>query len=167
MKRICLFLVSSFLMLGYQNSFANPEDISEITEVLNKIEVKQLNSDEKFSLDQYKNKLILIDFWATWCKPCIESLPHLNELQKTFPQQLKVIAISDENKTTVNKFLKDKNYKFTIVLDNNDISNNNFPHEYIPYSMLILPNGEIIDDLYQSQLTKEFIREIIDKHKIK
>ena len=155
--------MSSFLVLSSQQVFAE----SNIEKTINQIDVKQLNSDEKFKLEPYKDKLILVDFWATWCSPCRESLPHLDELQNAFPKQLKVIAISDENKNTVNNYLKDKNYKFSVVLDNNDITNNNFPHEFIPYSMLILPNGEVMKNVGQSQLTKKFISSLIEKYKIK
>lgn len=163
MKKFLLMVMSSFLVLSSQQVFAE----SNIEKTINQIDVKQLNSDEKFKLEPYKDKLILVDFWATWCNPCRESLPHLNELQNAFPKHLKVIAISDEDKNTVNNYLKDKNYKFSTVLDNNDITNNNFPHQYIPYSMLILPNGEVMKGIEQSQLTKKFISELIAKYNIK
>lgn len=163
MKKFLLIAMSSFLVLTSQKVFAE----SSIEKTINQIDVKQLNSDEKFKLEPYKDKLILVDFWATWCGPCRESLPHLNELQNDFPKQLKVIAISKEDKNTVSNYLKDKNYKFSVVLDNNQITNNNFPHQYIPYSMLILPNGEVMKGVEQSQLTKKFISELIAKYNIK
>lgn len=64
-------------------------------------------------------KVYIVEFWATWCGPCIQSMPHLSELQEKYSGKgLQIISISDENVDTVNAFLKrsvpnteDKTYK--------------------------------------------------------
>src|SRR4051812_26135981 len=48
-----------------------------------------------------KGKFVLIDFWATWCPPCRESIPELNEIQRKFAGKLVVIGLSDETEARV------------------------------------------------------------------
>ena len=55
-----------------------------------------------------EGKFILIDFWATWCGPCIKAIPDLNNYHSEFKDDLVVIGISDEPKKTVKKFKKTK-----------------------------------------------------------
>ena len=54
-------------------------------------------------------KVYVIEFWATWCGPCVASMPHLSELQKKYAgQKVQIISVSEEDITTVNEFLKNK-----------------------------------------------------------
>lgn len=55
-----------------------------------------------------KDKLLLLDFWATWCGPCIASFPHLEKLQEKYNDDLQIIAISDEKVDIVNKFFEQR-----------------------------------------------------------
>src|SRR5450755_1921744 len=56
-----------------------------------------LNAPVKtIKLSQLKGKLVLIDFWATWCGSCLVAMPHLQSLQSTYGRQLQVIAMNDE-----------------------------------------------------------------------
>lgn len=65
-----------------------------------------------------KNKYIILDFWATWCGPCIASFPHLNELSKKFASDSVVFAIiSSEETSKVAKFLKTRNIQALHLID--------------------------------------------------
>ena len=56
-----------------------------------------------------KGKVYVVEFWATWCPPCIASMPHLSELQTKYAEKgLQIISISDEDLETVEEFLKGK-----------------------------------------------------------
>jgi len=55
----------------------------------------------EFSSDQ----ITVVEFWATWCGPCIASIPHLSELQQEYGDAIKVISVSDEDPATVEAFL--------------------------------------------------------------
>jgi thiol-disulfide isomerase/thioredoxin len=50
------------------------------------------------SLSALQGKVILLDFWATWCEPCIKGMPHLEELQQTYKNKLQIITLTSENK---------------------------------------------------------------------
>src|SRR5215471_17519267 len=64
---------------------------------------------KKLNLADFKGKVVLLDFWATWCTPCREEIPHFVELQKQYgPQGLQVIGISmDDDGKPVKKFYEE------------------------------------------------------------
>lgn len=91
-----------------------------------------------------KDKLLLIDFWATWCGPCIASFPHLEKLQEKYGGDLQIIAISDEKVDIVTKFLTKKNFNLSFL---NDVDTKLFKRFNIsqrPNSALISKKGEFI-----------------------
>ena len=69
--------------------------------------------------DTLKDKVVLLDFWASWCDPCRDSFPVMDELQKRYGARgLVIIAINvDENKADMEAFLKKNSATFTIVRD--------------------------------------------------
>jgi len=69
--------------------------------------------------DTLKDKVVMIDFWASWCDPCKESFPAMEELHKTYgPKGLVIVAINvDENRPDMEEFLKKNAGTFAIVRD--------------------------------------------------
>ena len=64
-----------------------------------------LADDSKKSISDYKGKIVLLNYWATWCAPCIKEMPELNRLQSKYQDQgLTVIALSDEDNERLIKF---------------------------------------------------------------
>ena len=67
---------------------------------------------------EYKNKAILLNFFATWCPPCKAEIPHLNELQKKYGDEFQVLSIlveRDKPNSYVNKFIKKFNINYPIT----------------------------------------------------
>jgi thiol-disulfide isomerase/thioredoxin len=78
-------------------------------------------SNYKFegAVPETKNKVVLVDFWASWCGPCKQSFPTLDQLQKKYgPQGFVIIAVSeDEKKSNMDDFLKEHGVSFATVRD--------------------------------------------------
>jgi len=74
---------------------------------------------EKWLTDkpETKGKVVLIDFWATWCPPCRESIPELNDLQKKFKENLVVIGISNEPEKTIADFRTKTQMNYALAID--------------------------------------------------
>ena len=68
--------------------------------------------------DSLKGKIVVVDFWASWCLPCAKSFPVLDELQKKFGDRLVVVAVNvDEQASKMDTFLKKHPVTFTVVRD--------------------------------------------------
>ena len=81
-----------------------------------KIKVKSLKNG--FIFKGYENKVVLVNFFATWCPPCKAEIPHLNNLQEKYKKDLKIISILlEENKSNedVIKFMNNNDIEFTIT----------------------------------------------------
>ncbi len=65
------------------------------------------------------DKVYLVEFWATWCPPCVQSIPHLTKLQSKYGDKLVVVGVTDEAKATVSRFLKKQGKKmaYTVACD--------------------------------------------------
>ncbi len=64
-----------------------------------------LADDSEKTLADYKGKVVLLNYWATWCAPCIKEMPDFNKLQEVYADQgLVVIALSDEDRESLSKF---------------------------------------------------------------
>ena len=125
-------------------------------------------------LSQFEDKLILLDFWATWCVPCIKELPHLSNIQEKYGDDVVVLAISIDKARKVSKakaLVKSNGYKFTTLLDPKQEVANLYNMVNPPRTMLIDPQLNIVfqHDGYKLGDEKHLEAEIINwlKHKDK
>ena len=101
--------------------------------------------DKNVSLSNYKNKLLILNFWATWCEPGKEEMPSLQNLQnKSSFENLVVLPINigQEDKSTIRKFFSDLNIRsFNVFYDTNVKLAKQFSLRGIPTSILINRDG--------------------------
>ncbi|HJT70349.1 MAG TPA: TlpA disulfide reductase family protein [Terriglobales bacterium] len=83
------------------------------------------DADHSVSLDQFRGKIVVLNFWATWCAPCIEEMPSLVGLQKKFQgTDVTVLAVSvDDDSDDYHKFLKDYNINLLTVRESGQKTN--------------------------------------------
>ena len=102
--------------------------------------------DQKIDIKDFNGKLVILNFWATWCEPCKEEMPSLDRLQSNQKlNNLKVFAIniSQENSKKVNAFFKELNIKnFEPYFDAPTTLAKTFSLRGVPTSILLNSNGE-------------------------
>ncbi len=98
-----------------------------------------------YSLDGLRGKVVLLNFWATWCPPCRREMPDLEKLyQALAPRGFVVLAVSDEARGTVEKFLEGKGYTFPVLLDPGREVNSAFQVQGIPQSFVFDRQGKLV-----------------------
>jgi peroxiredoxin len=91
---------------------------------------------------------VLITFWATWCKPCMEDLPHYSEIYEKYKnQKMQMIAISEDSERSVAKvlpYVRANEYNFTVLLDPENEAARDYYVQVVPHTYLLNNKGEIV-----------------------
>lgn len=107
-------------------------------------ELKALNGSS-YNLETVKGKVVFINFWATWCPPCIAEMPSIQSLYNVYGDKIEFIFISQESPQTIKQFLNKENYTFNVYSYDNKPPIN-FDVSSIPRTFLIDKSGTIIFD---------------------
>ena len=98
---------------------------------------------QTLQLSSYRGKVVVLNFWATWCPPCIEEIPSLNQLQRQMPQ-LVVLGVSmDEDADAYRQFLTEHQIDFMTIRDPARRINALYGTKRFPESYVIDRNGQI------------------------
>jgi cytochrome c biogenesis protein CcmG, thiol:disulfide interchange protein DsbE len=102
------------------------------------------DADRTVSLHDYRGKIVLLNFWASWCAPCIEEMPSLVQLQKQMGPKVTVVAVSiDEDEAAYHKFLRDHNVELLTVRDPQQRTSTMYGTTGWPETFVIDPKGTI------------------------
>jgi peroxiredoxin len=124
-----------------------------------------LNSNEKeISLNDLKGKPIILEFWATWCGPCIPAMEKLDSLQRKFKDKIEIITISSENEKRLEKFIKSSNTSLRVISDTTHSIK--FKYKVIPHSIIIDKNGIVRAITSPENINKNVIENLISNNEI-
>lgn len=116
-------------------------------------------------LSDFKGKLMILDFWASWCGACLESFPKLNALQKKFGDKLIILPITYEKTGFIKEFiLKSKIWKSLQLpsVTEDSTLHRLFKHSSIPHEIWVDSNSTIIGITDAEQITSENIQHYLD-----
>ena len=104
-------------------------------------------SEERFNLDGYSGKVVLIDFWASWCGPCRQSFPWMNDMHAKYHDDgLVVVAVNvDNDLAAANQFLADYPARFDIHFDEDKSLAREYEVAAMPSSFLIGRGGRVVE----------------------
>ena len=98
------------------------------------------------SLEQYRGKVVVVNFWATWCPPCVEELPSLENAWHRYRQQgLVVLAVSGEESDVVTSFLErlPSDITFPVLIDGDMKSGNRWQIRGLPTTVVVDRSGVV------------------------
>lgn len=106
--------------------------------------VKNLDGTS-LNMADYKGRVIFLNFWATWCMPCVAELPSINNLYNEFKDDVVFLLISNEAASKVQNYHTKKEYNVPFhLIDANGFIPNQYAHKGIPTTFIINKNGKII-----------------------
>lgn len=120
---------------------------------------------KSIKLSDYQGKIVIIDFWATWCGPCRKGVPDLVELQNEYKDKLVVIGISLDQQNTIKElkpFMKQYGINYPVVLGTQQVVMDYGNIQAIPTSFLIDQSGNIVDT-HVGLVPKSTYTNMIDK----
>ncbi|MEP6611136.1 MAG: TIGR03435 family protein [Mucilaginibacter sp.] len=126
-----------------------------------------LNSQVKTAnLSALKGKVVLIDFWATWCGSCIVAMPHLQQLQKKYRGKLQIITVTDETAKRTGQFLTSRPSNLWFAIDTGREITKLFPHQLIPHDVLISADGKLIANTSPELVTDKVIDSLLNNQQV-
>lgn len=156
MKKIIL-IISLFLLIGIEQSLS--ENTADGMSPLNSNKIINSRAPDftlkdmtgkNISLSAFKGKVVLLNFWATWCPPCRAEMPALNKLYHSLkPRGLEVVSVStDRSINDIKDFLKKQKVDFPILFDVDSSVSKQFRVFSMPTTFLIDRNGMIVEKFY-------------------
>jgi thiol-disulfide isomerase/thioredoxin len=124
------------------------------------------NGTEK-KLSDYEGRVILLNFWATWCGPCRREIPDLNQISKELDaDEFKIIGVSiDQNPAALENYLRTNPISYTVVHEQGDLISKYMQatgntQDVIPQSFLIDKNGKIVETIIGARSKSDFLQMI-------
>lgn len=162
MKKYCIFFL---LLLITSIGFGQALQIGSTVPSVNVVHVLN-GKKETIPLESLKGKVVILDFWATWCSPCIAALSQFEIFQKQFKDQLAVLAVSDENADRLRLFLHNRPSTLLISSDTGRSLQGLFPHRTIPHTVLIGPDGRVNAITDAGHITASVIQLVLKGHAV-
>ena len=111
-----------------------------------------------WTLGDLRGKVVLVNFWATWCPPCRSEMPDLEALYNQYKDQgFVVLAISDEDAAKVKTYIDENHYAYTILLDPGRKVNEQYNIEGIPKSFVYNRDGKLVAQSIDMRTKRQFL----------
>jgi len=132
------------------------------------LELKDLKG-QTVKLGKYKGKVVLVNFWATWCAPCVAEVPELVKWQNEHKDELQILGITypPASLRKIRRFVRDHGINYPILLGSKATKRLFEPSDNLPITVIIDREGNIVDRIDGVIFVDEFetkIRPLIKQH---
>ena len=157
MKKFLLTLSMTALLLftaGCSCPFSDKTAVSKpqmstaaasTAEIAHDFSFKDLGSGKTMRLSDLKGKPVFINFWATWCPPCVGELPHIEKKYSEYKDRMHFVILSvDDNEQEPSRFIKSNGYTFPAAYGDHQALGRAYGIDAIPASYIISADGRIV-----------------------
>ncbi len=153
---LSVLFFSSIVIIGCGNKTPEQTPVAKAKPVVNKVnddavkapdfELENTNG-EKIKLSDYKGKIVIVDFWATWCPPCREEIPDFVQLQKEYKSDLQILGVSLDTgtKSDVIPFMKEHKMNYPVVFGTMEVVRDYGDIQSIPTTFVIDQKGNVVN----------------------
>tara|TARA_Y100001936_G_scaffold233364_1_gene259195 strand:+ start:538 stop:1011 length:474 start_codon:yes stop_codon:yes gene_type:complete len=139
MKKIAIFSLYFLLTWGCNNKVSELESLQLKTSFLDL-------SENKLDLSELKNRKIVINYWATWCAPCIKEMPSLKIAEEILEEYgFTFLLVSDESINKISNFKDEMNFKFNFLKSTNSFEK--LGVYAMPTSFIFDENGSLVETI--------------------
>jgi thiol-disulfide isomerase/thioredoxin len=156
-NRIAIIILSVLLVLSlafnvimiareYRVDFIDLENELQVGDMAPDFSV-QLLTGETFTLSEHRGTVVVLYFWATWCGPCVATMPSLQDLSEQYEDRVLFVGMNiAESLRRVTDFIDERGFTFPIGLDEvGDIHRDLYPSAGIPYMVIVDGDGVITE----------------------
>ncbi len=170
--RLIVSVVVSFVVASLAAGQAAGERavprVGELSPALGIEELMNAPEGAEATLGSLRGKVVVLEFWATWCGPCVMSIPHLNELREAFlDEDIVFISVTKEPREVVERFQKRGRPKIDgwIGIDTDGSLSKAYGVRYIPHTVILDGYGRVASITDPRQLDEERIRGFLSGHR--
>lgn len=118
---------------------------------------------ELLSLAEFRGKPLVVNFWATWCPPCVEEMPELSAFYDKFrPKGVQLLGIAVDSPSNVREFLEERQFSYPLVVagaNGSELASRLGSRiDAFPYTVLVAPNGQVVQQkmgrIHEEELIK-------------
>tara|TARA_B100001778_G_scaffold60685_1_gene47241 strand:- start:572 stop:1063 length:492 start_codon:yes stop_codon:yes gene_type:complete len=145
LKKIVFYTLYCFLLLGCNPDIRNNKNVSDLESLQLKTSFVDL-SENNLDLSVYKEGKIVINYWATWCRPCIKEMPSLKKAEEILEDYgYTFLLVSDETISKISKFKNERNFDFNFLKSIKSFETLGIYS--MPTSYIFDENGKIIETI--------------------
>jgi peroxiredoxin len=148
-----------------KDSYFKVKNVSEVTKPKESVEFSWIEDGKEVKLSDFKGKVVLVNFWATWCPPCRKELPDLSSIASDLQSKdFKMIGVSvDEDVNKLKSFLQSNSLSYTIVHDMTTLTGKymeagGINDNVIPQTYIIDKNGKIVESIIGGKSKADFLQ---------
>lgn len=115
-------------------------------------------------LSDFKGRFVVLNFWATWCVPCIKEMPEFQKAHESLSPNVQIIGINlAESKEKIGEFVETYRLSFPVLMDEYGNVSQEYEVLHLPVTYFISPDGVIRDKIFGGGITQKMIEARIDQ----